>query len=185
LKCSLYEEFFNDFYNCRICFLDPGDYGRSILENSSFIVSSANRDKNLWKKGFVARLTGATVELLNIWILLYLGKQPFFIDKEGKLCIKFSPILKKEFFTTHKEEIVFKGKEIILDKDCFAFKLFSSILVIYHNPKQKDTFKNCKIKTIVLEKDREKHIINSSIIPSPFSYLIRKKRIDRIDIYLD
>ena len=185
LKCGLYEEFFNDFYNCGICFLDPGDYGRSILENSSFIVSSAYPDKNLWKKGFVARLTGATVELLNIWILLCLGKQPFFIDKEGKLCIKFSPILKKEFFTTHKEEIVFKGKEIILDKDCFAFKLFSSILVIYHNPKQKDTFKNCKIKTIVLEKDREKHIINSSIIPSPFSYLIRKKRIDRIDIYLD
>ncbi|MDP2923847.1 MAG: cellobiose phosphorylase, partial [Candidatus Omnitrophota bacterium] len=73
LKKGLYEEFFKDFYNCAVCFLEPRTYGRNILENSSFIVSSAYPDKSLWAKGFVARLSGATAELLNIWVMLCLG----------------------------------------------------------------------------------------------------------------
>jgi hypothetical protein len=58
LKKGLYEEFYKDFHNCAVCFFDAEKYGRNILENSSFIVSSANPDKNLWNKGFVARLAG-------------------------------------------------------------------------------------------------------------------------------
>ena len=68
------------------------------MENSSFIVSSEHPDKTYWGRGFVARLTGATVELINIWILICLGNEPFILNEKGELNIKFSPILKKDFF---------------------------------------------------------------------------------------
>jgi len=45
LRNGLYDEFYADFNKVFIPFLNPEQYGRSILENSSFIVSSANPDK--------------------------------------------------------------------------------------------------------------------------------------------
>ena len=47
LKNGLYKEFFTDFKNVLVPFQGPRRYGRSILENSSFIVSSAFPDQRL------------------------------------------------------------------------------------------------------------------------------------------
>ena len=60
LRNELYDEFFQDFKKVFVPFFDPAVYGRSIIENSSFIVSSANPDRSLHGNGFVARLSGAT-----------------------------------------------------------------------------------------------------------------------------
>ncbi|UCC95486.1 MAG: hypothetical protein JSW40_01740 [Candidatus Omnitrophota bacterium] len=185
LKSGLYTEFFRDFYNTCTCFFDPHIYGRSTLENSSFIVSSVYPDKSLWGKGFVARLSGATAELLNIWIILCLGQEPFFVDENNNLHFRLSPILEGKMFTSKREKILFKGKETILEKNTFAFKLFSSILVVYHNPKRKDTFKDCAAKTIVVEQDGARHIIDSVVIRPPLSLQIRQAKPDRIDVYLE
>ncbi|MBM3255466.1 MAG: hypothetical protein FJZ08_04120, partial [Candidatus Omnitrophica bacterium] len=70
LKKGLYEEFFEDFKNVLIPFQDPQRYGRSILENSSFIVSSAFVDKNLHGNGYVARLSGSTAEFIQLWLIM-------------------------------------------------------------------------------------------------------------------
>jgi len=43
LKSGLYDEFFDSVKTCFPCFLKPEIYGRSILENSSFISSSFSR----------------------------------------------------------------------------------------------------------------------------------------------
>ncbi|MCK9573890.1 MAG: hypothetical protein M0R20_05805, partial [Candidatus Omnitrophica bacterium] len=134
LKKGLLEEFYEDFYNCAVCFFDAEKYGRNILENSSFIVSSANPDKNLWNKGFVARLSGATVELLNMWIIMCMGKSPFSASGNGGLTLKFSPILKSKLFTKEEQRIEFNGRSEVVEKNSFAFKLFSKTLVVYHNP---------------------------------------------------
>ncbi|PAM92997.1 hypothetical protein B4N84_20275, partial [Flavobacterium sp. IR1] len=56
LKSGLYDEFYEDMKQALIPFLDPEMYGRSILENSSFIASSANPNVDLHGKGFVSRL---------------------------------------------------------------------------------------------------------------------------------
>ena len=53
LRAGLYEEFFSSIKNCFPCFLKPEIYGRSILENSSFISSSAFPDERNWGRGFV------------------------------------------------------------------------------------------------------------------------------------
>lgn len=186
LKNGFYEEFFQDFYNCCVCFFDPVKYGRNILENSSFIVSSVYPDKQLWGRGFVARLSGATAELLNIWILLVLGKKPFFIDEQGNLTMKFSPVLEGKMFTVNEEKIKVNGEEVIIEKNAFAFKLFSSILVVYHNPKRQDTFRgDCRIQKIVLEKEGKKYSFESEIIPFPDSQAVRDVKVSRIDVYFE
>jgi hypothetical protein len=77
LRSGLYSEFFEDFKNQAIPFLDKEVYGRSTLENSSFIASSMNPNKAIHGKGFVARLSGSTIEFISMWKLMFFGKNIF------------------------------------------------------------------------------------------------------------
>ena len=67
-------------------------YGRSPLENSSFIASSANPNKKIHGKGFVARLSGSTAEFLQIWQLMMFGSRPF-VMKDGELTLDLMPCI--------------------------------------------------------------------------------------------
>jgi hypothetical protein len=97
LRAGLRDEFFADMRRGLVPFLDPQTYGRSPLENSSFIVSSAHPDESLHGRGFVARLTGATAEFLSLWSLMTAGPRPFFM-KDGELCLSFKPTLPRWLF---------------------------------------------------------------------------------------
>ena len=77
LRSGLYSEFFEDFKMQAIPFLDKEVYGRSTLENSSFIASSMNPNKAIHGKGFVARLSGSTIEFISMWKLMFFGKNIF------------------------------------------------------------------------------------------------------------
>lgn len=92
LKSGMYREFADDFHKAAIPFLDPKVYGRSIYENSSFLASSKNPNKKIHGKGFVARLSGSTVEFIHMWSLMMFGLKPFTV-KEGKLQLSFAPLL--------------------------------------------------------------------------------------------
>lgn len=92
LRCGLYEEFFKDFHVAAIPFLDPEQYGRSTLENSSFLASSVNPDKSIHGRGFVARLSGSTAEFLSIWRRLLFGEKPFGFEREKLFC-HFQPAI--------------------------------------------------------------------------------------------
>ena len=72
--------------------MDEATYGRSILENSSFIVSSAHPDPQLWGRGFVARLSGSTAEFLSMMQLALWGLHPFSYE-DGELSLRFVPLL--------------------------------------------------------------------------------------------
>ncbi|MCF7908512.1 MAG: hypothetical protein K9L86_06555 [Candidatus Omnitrophica bacterium] len=186
LKNGLYKEFFNDFKSCGVCFFDPKKYGRSTLENSSFIVSSSYPDKDLWARGFIARLSGATAEILNIWALLCLGDRPFFVNREKKLCFSPRPILRGEFFTTKKETVNLAGKLVVFPKDTFSFKLFSNTLVTYHNPNRRDTFgSKAKVKKIVVSLAGRKVTILSEAVPFSLSEDIRRGKADQIEVHLE
>ena len=173
LKQGLYAEFYSDFKNALIPFQKPEKYGRSILENSSFLVSSAFPDKNLQGNGFVARLSGSTAEFLQIWLIMNLGTRPFFLNAQNELNLKFSPLLAGWLFDR-------KGK--------YSFNFLSKIWVTYHNPKRKDTFgKNAaKIKKIIFnDKDGNSVEISSDTIPLPYAEQIRSRQITHLNIYLD
>jgi len=182
LKRGFYKDFYRDFFNCAVCFLQPSRYGRNILENSSFIVSSVYPDKSLWGRGFVARLTGATVEMLNIWMVMCLGNEPFFVNEAGLPCIKFSPLIKGSLFTEKTTFFTLAGRRISLPPGSFAFRMFSSILVVYHNPKRRDTF-NLKTKKIVVKANGKIHTLKSKFIAPPLSYAVRENKVERIDVY--
>ena len=172
LKCGLYEEFYADFKNVLIPFQDPERYGRSILENSSFLVSSAFPDKKLHGNGFVARLSGSTAEFLQIWLLMNLGNRPFFLNEENKLNLRFKPLLPGWLFNK---------------KGIYSFNFLSKVKVTYINPKRNDTFGRNPVKVnkiIFNNKTGSKVEIASDTIPSPYAEQIRSRLINKIDIYL-
>lgn len=174
LKLGLFDEFYRDFKNVLVPFKDAAVYGRSILENSSFIVSSVYPDKNLHGNGFVARLSGSTAEFLQIWAIMNAGRTPFFVDDKKKLNLEFSPALPGWLFNRQ-------------DKT-YKFNFLGKVKVIYHNPSFKNTFgKNCpKIRSIAFkDKDNKPVYLKSSFIPPPFSEQVRSRLIKQIDIYLD
>ena len=92
LRAGLYQNFAEDFHAAAVPFLDPAVYGRSPLENSSFIASSANPDPAFHGKGFVARLSGSTAEFLSIWQIMMLGRN-LFTMQDGQLTLTLSPML--------------------------------------------------------------------------------------------
>lgn len=77
LSAGAYDIFFEEMLKSFVPFFPPERYGRSIIENCSFIVSSVNPDPKMHGKGFIARLSGATAEVLSIWNILMTGGKPF------------------------------------------------------------------------------------------------------------
>ncbi|MFA5092971.1 MAG: cellobiose phosphorylase [Candidatus Omnitrophota bacterium] len=172
LKTGLIEEFYTEFKHVLIPFQDPKRYGRSILENSSFIASSAFSDQSLQGNGFVARLSGSTAEFLHIWLIMNAGSNPFTLDNQGKLKLEFKPNLAGWLFTK---------------QGTYSFNFLSSILVTYYNQKKKDTFgKHAAkiVKQVIFENDKQIEI-NSTIIPSAIAENIRARKVSKIDIYLE
>ena len=92
LRSGLYEEYERAFDTALVPFMDPAVYGRSVYENVSFIVSSANPNPALHGRGFVARLSGSTVEFLSMWQLMMFGPAPFTLE-DGRLALRFQPML--------------------------------------------------------------------------------------------
>ncbi|MCM8801453.1 MAG: cellobiose phosphorylase [Candidatus Omnitrophica bacterium] len=175
LKQGLYDEFYQDLKNVLIPFQPPQRYGRSILENSSFIVSSKFPDKSLHGNGFIARLSGSTAEFVNIWLIMNIGLRPFFLNEKKELNLRFSPVL---------AGWLFDAKDRIL----YSFKFLSKIWVVYHNPKRKNTFGKNGVKPrkiIFNDKDNNKVEIISDTIPYPYAEQIRAGQIKQINIYLD
>lgn len=82
LRSGMYEEFFEDFHAAAVPFMDPKVYGRSIYENSSFIASSKNPNAAYHGKGFVARLSGSTIEFISMWKQMMFGKHVFRVQNE-------------------------------------------------------------------------------------------------------
>lgn len=109
LKGKLYNEFFNEIKTNLTIFMDPKVYGRSTLENSSFIASSINPDPNVRGQGFVARLSGSTAEMISMWALMMYGSKPF-IYQDGKLKLSLKPVLTKDFFKNQEISFMFLGK---------------------------------------------------------------------------
>lgn len=172
LKQGLHKEFYADFINVLIPFQDPQRYGRSILENSSFLVSSAFPDKELHGNGFVARLSGSTAEFINIWLIMNLGLNPFFLNAQNELNLSFRPLLAGWLFDRAGN---------------YSFKFLSKIKVIYHNPKRKDTFgaSGVRARKIVFRNKGSKPVeILSDTIPVPFASQIRLRQITEINVFL-
>lgn len=192
LRGGLYKEFYTNLPHTLVPFLNPDLYGRSILENSSFIASSSHEDPAIHGRGYVARLSGSTAEFLHMWLMMNMGPQPFRVDASGDLSLALKPILSKDFFTKTPATIRFLTKnnhweEIKLGENTYAFNFMGSTLVIYHNPKRLDTFDpKARIKKIVCTfyKGTKKEI-SGDVIFHPLAKDIRSGAVKQMDVFFD
>lgn len=139
LRGKLYDEFFAEMKGGGILpFMDPTVYGRSLMECSSFIASSAFPDKSMHGEGFLARLSGSTAEFLSIWKLMFIGPTPFFLNKKGDVVMQLVPALPSWLFEDEEADSApmfdEEGNHVV------RFKLFASIIVTYHNPGGKNLY---------------------------------------------
>ena len=125
-------------------FFKPEVYGRSILENSSFIVSSGNPDPSLHGNGFVARLSGATAEFIQMLLFMTAGQKPFSVNAQGALQLRFAPALAGWLFTEQPStaRVCRDGDwvETEFPRNTFTFMFLGEILVTYHNANRRNTF---------------------------------------------
>lgn len=187
LRSGLYDEFSHYLKTSFVPFLDASVYGRSILENSSFIASSAHPDERIHGTGYVSRLTGASAEMLHMWRIMTAGQTPFILNDSKELCLKLEPKIPGWLFTEEEKEVSVYTSDGIntftQPVNSFAFNLLGSILTIYHNDRRIDTYsKDAKITKISLYSGGQlAKTINGDVIPAPYAGKVRDGAFDRIE----
>ena len=170
LRAGLYDEFYALFQRQLVPFLDPAVYGRSPLENSSFIASSAHPDASLHGAGFVARLTGATAEFLSMWNIMLEGSQPFTCPG-GHLTLELRPILPGWLFP---------------EDGALSFRFLGACTVTYHNPQRHATYgpQAAQPQHSRLEyTDGRTFELPGAEIPSPHAGALRRGLVCKLDTY--
>lgn len=191
LRSDLHSRFYQNFKKVFVPYFDPEVYGRSILENSSFIVSSANPDPSIHGNGFVARLSGATAEFIHILMLMTVGSRPFTVNPEGELQLCFRPVLAGWLFTQKKRiERLFinnSWQEIEFPANSFSFMFLGSILVTYHCESVGDTFGTDAVVPAsweLVDLDGNREILTGDTVTGENARKIRDRKITKIDIEL-
>jgi hypothetical protein len=190
LRSGLYDEFYYYLKNSFIPALDPEMYGRSILENSSFIASSAHPNESLHGTGYQSRLTGASTEMLHMWRMMTVGQRPFILNDKKELCFKPEPKLPVWLFTQQEQTVSFYGKDglytFVQPKNSFACNLFGNTLTIYQNEAGLNTYDTAaKIDRIYLyENDKLVERIEGDTVSEPYASKIRNGEIDKIEIVI-
>lgn len=131
LRSGLAEAFYEDLPRGLVAFHSPEVYGRSPLENSSFIASSRFHDAKVHGVGFVARLSGATAEWISMVLHMGLGAAPFRLV-DGALRFEPRPLLADWLFTT--------APSFGFGADSFGLRLFGKTWVVYSNPTRRASF---------------------------------------------
>lgn len=190
LQNGLYGEFFHYLKTSFVPFLDAAVYGRSILENSSFIASSAHMDARIHGTGYVSRLTGASAEMLTMWRIMTVGHKPFQLDAAGRLCMALEPKLPGWLFTEEERAVsayTENGQmEFIQPKDTFAFYLLGKTLVVYENAGRLDTYREgVGVRRVTLKQEGEPDVcIDGAVVPEEYARKARDGRYGRIDIVI-
>ena len=191
LKNGLLEEYYQAVNDALVPFQNPERYGRSFLENSSFILSSLNGDSKNHGRGYIARLSGSTAEYINMWSLMAFGQEPFKF-KAGELIYQPQPNLSAELFTKEKrvETLQLSEKEKVeleIPADSFAHRFLGSTLVIYHNPKRADTFGEAGVRVAefkLIAQNGEKYRRKGRLLKGELAEKVRSGQFKEINIYL-
>lgn len=166
LKSGLYEQFFADFRNAAIPFLSPEHYGRSTMENSSFLVSSLNANTTAHGRGYVSRLSGSTAELISIWLEMFFGGKPFQYD--SSLCLRFRPAI---------------PEYLIGSRQTVSATFLGTISVTYHLSELSALVpENYQIIGYCLDSEVQ---ISGDRIPEKWAKQIRDRRIKKIDVFCE
>ncbi|MGG6314278.1 cellobiose phosphorylase [Paenibacillus macerans] len=171
LKSGLTEEFFAELKTSLIPFLDPAAYGRSTLENSSFIATSVNPDPDTHGRGYVARLSGSTAEFLSMWMGMMAGKHVFRLQG-SELQLQLNPLLSGWLFDERGE---------------LSFRFLGTTEITYRNPQKKNTYGTgaATIRRMTVHQDGTASVvIDGAVIAGRLAEDIRSGLISRIEVEL-
>lgn len=130
---GLWDDFYRHFFRACPAFLEPATYGRSPFENSSFIASSANPDPAVHGQGFVARLSGSTIEAYDLLMTMALGARPFWLGPAG-LVFEPQPRLHGSLFLATARRVGPPGSDdnqaVFLEAGSYALQCFGGTLVV-------------------------------------------------------
>ena len=171
LKNGLYDQFSQAFRDAAVPFLNPDTYGRSPLENSSFIASSANPDPSIHGRGFVARLSGSTAEFLHMWQIMFFGDPPFRLA-DGALQLRFSPFI---------PDYLMPGD------DCIEAAFLGHIRVVYHTDGLPALIpgKTHPRRYILSYSDGTRKTVNASALDQEDALAVRDGKVTAIDIFME
>jgi hypothetical protein len=172
LKSGLYDQYYGELKTSLVPFLDPAVYGRSTLENSSFIATGGNPDPEVHGRGFVARLSGSTAEFLSMWRMMMAGKNVFSM-RDGQLTLTLNPALPSWLFDE-------SGK--------ISFTFLGSTQVTYRNPRRADTFgaQTAVIKSMKLVKHDNTIIeCDGAVLLGVEAHAVRDGEVASIEVYME
>ena len=178
LRSGLAPQFFDDLKRGLVAFQDPAVYGRSPLENSSFIASSRFPDPQVHGTGFVARLSGATAEWISMVLHMGLGAAPFKLV-DGALRFEPQPVLADWLFTT--------TPVCGFGADSFGFRLFGRTWVVYDNPGRGNTFGEGAVLPVGFElthADGTRHSHTGGWLPATMATALRDGKLASVVIRL-
>lgn len=181
IRGKLYEEFFEEMINGGMLpFMDPLVYGRSVMQFSSFIASSAFPDPLTRGRGFSARLSGSTAEFLSCWILMFIGPTPFTLDDAGNIQMQLVPVIPLWLMYGYDENDPTSSDEELT----VSFKLFAAIDVTYHNTLRTNLYGIPPKSYTVTYKDGSTVDVKGEYISSKVALDIRQVvKVDTIDCY--
>ncbi|KAL1526064.1 hypothetical protein AB1Y20_020885 [Prymnesium parvum] len=168
LRAGLYAQFFEEIRKGVVCFLDTKVFGRSPLEATSFIVSSAFPDKALHGSGFLARLSGTTAEFLSMWNHMMAGAAPFSLNADGKLQLALRPIVADWMWR---------------DDGTINFKFLGNIDVTYVLHSKKNSWE-ATVQSYVLHAADGDLKIDGEVIPMPAAEQVRNMKYSAITVFL-
>lgn len=169
MKAGLYEQYYEEIQNVLIPFLSPEIYGRSILENSSFLASSENPDPKVHGRGFVARLSGSTTEMISMWIRMFMGGRIFTYDN-SELKLHFEPKLPGWMFDEKNEA---------------SFTLLSGCRVKYRNERRGDTYGKNGVKAVRILLEDCGEVVYSNVLTGKLAEQVREGEISNITVILE
>lgn len=171
LKAGLYDEFYEAIGDALIPYQKPEVYGRSILENSSFLASSANPDPAVHGQGFVGRLSGSTVEMLSMWLGMFLGRGGF-VERDGKVMLRLAPVLAGRMFDENGDA---------------SFMLCGKCRVTYHNPARQNTYGSDGVRVIRMTAhlDGRDVEVTGDLLGEEAALAVRQGKASAIDVWLE
>lgn len=172
IRHGLLDEFYDEMKSGGMLpFMDPAVYGRSLMECSSFLASSAFADPSIHGRGFQARLSGSTAEFLSMWVLMFIGSNPFYISEtSGELRFALIPSLPLWLFESGDNA----KNDLEMGVPTVSFKLFASIDVRYYNENRMDLFLVSPTRYVIGLRDGTIYNVDEPSVPKAIADKIRR-----------
>ncbi|MDF3130133.1 hypothetical protein P0Y35_13075 [Kiritimatiellaeota bacterium B1221] len=142
LESGQYERLFECMRDVMVPFQPPERYGRSPLENTSFITSSRHPYPERHGRGYQPRSSGTTAEVLDLFLRMCFGERPFRMEG-GELVFELAPCLPSWIFTRSASECEWvlpdgNKRQLAIEENSFTVLFLGKTLVTYHNPEGRD-----------------------------------------------